>query len=185
MDGYLKGRVLLAKEEGRPMQGYTTHTRRQWQRQPSKIPISLVSEANHLKAHDSAITVDISPRGASVQTKLALVPGEWLKVAANGESTQAIAAHVVWVREDESGHSTFAGLEFLNTPAASNGPAIKSVDISGDLAEATTETDVSNCCPKCRDTYYQATPRRWYERLMKRPQMARCFNCQHRFPLPY
>jgi hypothetical protein len=112
MDVHLKGRVLLVKEEGRPMQEYTSHTRRQWQRQRSKIPISLILEDVPFKAHDSAITVDISPRGASVRTKLALVRGEWLKVATNGEFTQAMAAIVVWVRYDESSHLTSAGLEF-------------------------------------------------------------------------
>ena len=90
----------------------TSHTRRQWQRQPSDIPISLILEDVPFKAHDSAITVDISPRGASGRTKLALVRGEWLKVATNGEFTQAMAAIVVWVRYDESSHSTCAGLEF-------------------------------------------------------------------------
>ena len=167
------------------MQENTSHTPRRCERQPSKIPIGLVLDYDYLKADNSALAVDISPRGASVRTKLALVPGEWVKVVANGEISHAVAAHVVWVREDESGHSTLAGLEFLNTPAASNGPEIKSVGISGDLAEASTKTDISNCCPKCRDTYYRATRRRWYERLMKRPKMARCFNCHHRFPLPY
>jgi len=92
------------------------HTPRRWQRQPSKIPISLQLEYDHLKADDSALAVDISPRGASIQTKLALVPGVWLKVAGKGEISHAVAAHVVWVREDESGHSTSAGLElFLDT----------------------------------------------------------------------
>src|ERR1039458_4612728 len=37
--------------------------------------------------------------------------------------------------------------------AASNGPEIKSVGTSGDLAEAFAETDFSNCCPKCRSTH--------------------------------
>ena len=91
----------------------TSHTPRRCERQPSKIPISLVLEADPFKADDSAITVDISPRGASVRTKLALVPGDWVKVAAKGEFKQAIAALVVWVREDESSHSTFAGLELF------------------------------------------------------------------------
>ena len=95
------------------MQEYTTHSRRQWQRQPSNIPISLELEYDHLKADNSALAVDICPRGASVQTKLALVRGEWLKVAAIGEISHAVAAHVVWVREDESGHSTSAGLELF------------------------------------------------------------------------
>jgi hypothetical protein len=132
----------------------------------------------------SATAVDISVPGASVRTKLALVPREWLKVAVTGEISHAVAALVAWVREDESSHSTLAGLEFLNTPAASNGPEIKSVGNSGDLADAHKETTFADCCPKCTSTSYRASRRRWYERLMKRPKMARCSNCHHRFPYP-
>ena len=95
------------------MQENTSYTPRRWQRQPSNIPISLVLEADPFKADDSAITVEISPRGASVRTKLALVQGEWVEVVANGELSRAVAAHVVWVREDESSHSNFAGLELF------------------------------------------------------------------------
>src|SRR5580692_6666912 len=104
-------RARVQEEEGRPMQENTSHTRRRWQRQPSNIPIIIALEEDLLKADDSAITVDISPRGASVRTKLALVLGDWVKVAAKGKFTHAIAALVVWVREDESSQSTFAGLE--------------------------------------------------------------------------
>ena len=95
------------------MQENTPHTPRRWQRQPSSIPISIVMEDDPSKADDSAITLDISPRGASIRTKLALVLGDWVKVAAKGEIMHAIAALVVWVREDESGHSISAGLELF------------------------------------------------------------------------
>ena len=91
----------------------TSYIPRQWHRQASSIPISLTLEDAPFKADDSAITLDISPRGVSVRTKLALVLGDWVKVAAKEESTQAIAALVVWVREDESDHSTLAGLELF------------------------------------------------------------------------
>ena len=95
------------------MQENASHTPRRCERQPASIPISLVLETNPFKADDLAITVDISPRGASVRTKLALVLGDWVKVAAKEESTQVIAALVVWVREEESSHSTLAGLELF------------------------------------------------------------------------
>jgi hypothetical protein len=95
------------------MQENTCHTPRRWQRQPSKIQISLGLEYDRLKADESATAIDISPSGVSVRTKLALVPGEWVKVAAKGEFKHAIPAHVVWTREDESGHSTCAGLELF------------------------------------------------------------------------
>jgi hypothetical protein len=73
MDGHLKRRVMLVKEEGRPMPENTSYTPRRWQRQPSKIPISLVLETDPFKADDSAITVDISRRGASVLTNAGAV----------------------------------------------------------------------------------------------------------------
>ena len=94
------------------MQEDTIHTRRQWQRQLSKLPIGLILEDVLFRTHDSAITVDICPRGASVQTKLALAPGEWLTVATTSEFTQATGAMVVWVRFDHINHLTSAGLEF-------------------------------------------------------------------------
>ena len=92
------------------MQEYTSHTPRRCERQPASIPISLALESDPFKADDSAITVDISPRGASVRTNLALAPGVWVKVVAKGEFAQAFPALVVWVREDESSHSILAGL---------------------------------------------------------------------------
>ena len=91
---------------------------RQWERQPATIPIRLVLKADHFKADDSAITVDISLRGARVRTKLALVPGEWVGFVAKGEFPHAIPSRVVWVQEDKSSHWTYAGLEFLDTLAA-------------------------------------------------------------------
>jgi hypothetical protein len=67
----------------------------------------------NFKADDSATTVDVSLRGAKVETSLALVPGEWVGVIPKGEFPHAIPARVVWVREDESSHFTVAGLEFI------------------------------------------------------------------------
>jgi hypothetical protein len=39
-------------------------------------------------------------------------------------------------------------------------------------------------CPKCGGSVYRRSHRRWYERLLKRPKMARCMKCKHRFPYP-
>ncbi len=87
---------------------------RRWDRQPASIPISLVLKPEEFKSDDSAVTLDISLRGARVRTKLTLVPGEWVGVVAKGEFPHAIPTRVVWVREDESTHWTLAGLEFIN-----------------------------------------------------------------------
>jgi hypothetical protein len=95
------------------MQENTSYTPRRWERQPAAIPISLVSEADPSKADDSATTVDVCLRGVGVRTKLALVRGEWVGVVAKGKYPRSIPALVVWVRKDESSHSTFAGLEFF------------------------------------------------------------------------
>jgi hypothetical protein len=96
------------------MQTNTSVPPRRWERQPATIPISLVLKADHFKADNSAITVDISLHGAEVRTNLALVPGEWVGVVPKGEFPHAIPTHVVWVREDEASRWTFAGLEFLD-----------------------------------------------------------------------
>ena len=90
----------------------TSHTPRRWERQPAAVPISLVMEADPSKADDSAVTVDISVRGASVRTNLTLVRGEWVKVVGKGQYPRPIPALVAWVREDESSHLTLAGLDF-------------------------------------------------------------------------
>ena len=93
------------------MQEHTSRPPRRWERQPATVPISLAMEADPSKVDDSAITVDISVRGASVRTNLALVRGEWVKVVAKGKSPRSIPALVIWVQNDESSHSTLAGLE--------------------------------------------------------------------------
>ena len=98
------------------MQENSSRIPRRWEREPATIPISLVSEADPLKADDSAITVDVSLRGVSVRTKLALVRGEWVGVVAKGKYPHSIPGLVVWVRKEESSRSTFAGLEFIQTP---------------------------------------------------------------------
>ena len=98
------------------MQENICHTRRQWQRQPSKIPISLVLKAENLTEDNSATIIDFSLRGVGVLTTLALVPGERARIVAKGEFPDAIPTRVAWVREDEdeSSHWRFAGLEFLD-----------------------------------------------------------------------
>ena len=72
------------------MQTNTSVPPRRWERQPASIPISLVLKADHFKADNSAITVDISLHGAEVRTNLALVPGEWVGVVPKGEFPHAI-----------------------------------------------------------------------------------------------
>ncbi|MGA2982447.1 MAG: PilZ domain-containing protein [Terriglobia bacterium] len=86
---------------------------RRWERKPAAIQVSLVLRAEDFKVDDDATTVDISLRGVGVRTALALVPGEWVGVVAKGEFPHAIPTRVVWVREEESGFWTLAGLEFL------------------------------------------------------------------------
>jgi len=53
------------------------------------------------------------------------------------------------------------------------------------VAEETDELEDYHLCPKCGSTIYRRSRRRWYERLAKRPRMARCLKCDHRFPYPH
>lgn len=97
------------------MPSNTPANSRRWERQTATILVSLVLKPESHKKDGRATTIDISLRGMSVQTSLALVPGEWVGIVAKGEFPQAIPARVVWAREDQPSKWTFAGLEFLPT----------------------------------------------------------------------
>jgi hypothetical protein len=98
------------------MQTNATVLSRRWERQPATISISLVLKTENLTADDAAGVIDFSLRGVGVLTSLELVPGERVRIIANGEFPDAISARVAWVREDadEPSHWRFAGLEFLD-----------------------------------------------------------------------
>jgi hypothetical protein len=86
---------------------------RRSERESASIPITLVTRPEVFRQDEEAITIDTSLHGMKVRTALSLVPGEWVGVIAKGEFPHAIPAHVVWVREDESSHWIFAGIEFV------------------------------------------------------------------------
>ncbi len=97
------------------MQTNTSAPARRFERRLTTIPVKLVIKADYSKVDDSAIAVDISPRGACVRTKLQLDPGDWVGVIPKDGFTYAIPTRAVWVREDEFTHWTFVGLEFFKT----------------------------------------------------------------------
>ena len=96
------------------MQSNTAASDRRWERQATETPINLVLDPTRFKSDNSAITLDISIRGARVQTKLTLAPGDWVGVVPKGDFPHAIPARVVWAREDSYTHWTLAGLEFID-----------------------------------------------------------------------
>ncbi len=93
---------------------------RRWERRPATIPTSFVLKAENLAVDDSAAIIDFSLRGVGVLTTLSLVPGERVRIVADGEFPDAVPTRVIWVREDEdeSSHWNFARLEFLLTSGA-------------------------------------------------------------------
>jgi rubredoxin len=73
------------------------------------------------------------------------------------------------------------------TPAfarASIGSGTLSTPTPVSVADAYDEVDDDGCCPDCGSTFYRRSRRRFFERLLKRPRMARCLRCNHRFPYP-
>jgi len=92
------------------------HTRR-CARKSKLMPISLVVKGEHFQSDSSAFTLDISPNGASIRTKLELLPGDCVGVVPKGDIACSLPARAVWVREDKF-KWTYAGLEFLDAKEA-------------------------------------------------------------------
>jgi len=87
-------------------------------------------------------------------------------------------------RRDAEASKTSGG-----TPASSSeelrGNEASPRTISIGVADVTNEVEGYRLCPKCGSTLYRRSRRRWWERLIKRPRMARCRKCDHRFPYPH
>ena len=67
------------------------------------------------------------------------------------------------------------------TPPQTNPPP--DATTSG-VALATDDVQDYKLCPKCGSTIYRRSRRRWYERWLSRPKMARCLKCGERFRFP-
>jgi hypothetical protein len=85
---------------------------RRWERATITIPVTLVLKAGKPKSDTFTATINVCLSGASVRTALALVPKQEVAIVIRGQFTQTVAARVAWVRRDESGNSTIAGLKF-------------------------------------------------------------------------
>jgi len=55
---------------------------------------------------------------------------------------------------------------------------------SGRGADVDTGVEESGLCPKCGSAAFRRSRRKWYEKIFKRPRMARCLKCRRRFPYP-
>jgi len=88
------------------------------EREQVTMPVSLVLRSQDRQATYEASTIDLSLGGASIQTYLELVPGEWVGVMPKTQFPYAIPSRVVWVRpQDAAGLFYQAGLKFLDTRA--------------------------------------------------------------------
>lgn len=67
---------------------------------------------------------------------------------------------------------------------ASTGRGTLETATSISVAEPGDAVDDDHYCPECGSTSYRRSRRRFYERLLRRPRMARCMRCNHRFPYP-
>jgi hypothetical protein len=81
---------------------------------------------------------------------------------------------------------TSEGTMASHSPEESSRPVPEPSRPSIGVAVAPEEDEEYGFCPKCMSTAYRRTRRRWYEKwLLKRPRMARCLKCNHRFPYPH
>jgi hypothetical protein len=80
---------------------------------------------------------------------------------------------------------THGGRMDSNSSEETNGVGVQTGGRSVGVAEASEEVVDYHLCPKCGSTIYRRSRRRWWERLIRRPRMARCLKCDHRFPYPH
>jgi hypothetical protein len=74
--------------------------------------------------------------------------------------------------ESNSSEETSRSREQASEPSAGEG-------------ERSQEVEDYRLCPKCGSILYRRSRRRWWERMIGRPRMARCLRCDHRFPYPH
>ena len=87
-------------------------TRRRTERKVAKIAIVVFVDKETDREGSDAVTVDVSVRGARIQSDLTLTPGQMVEVVpVNG--SDPVAARVVWVGKPASELQGQAGLEFL------------------------------------------------------------------------
>lgn len=87
-------------------------------------------------------------------------------------------------KDAAAGETSEANMAFESTDEASGFEA-QPVESSIGVAEAPEEEkDDYYLCPKCGGTIFRRSRRRWYEKMLHRPRMARCMKCTHRFPYP-
>jgi hypothetical protein len=65
-------------------------------------------------------------------------------------------------------------------------PVVAKASTSVGVAQAAEEVEEEYpCCPKCGSESFRRSRRKFYERWLHRPRMARCRTCGHRFPYPH
>jgi hypothetical protein len=52
------------------------------------------------------------------------------------------------------------------------------------VADLFDEAEPYRICTRCGSALYRRSRRRWLERVLNRPKMARCLKCGNRFPYP-
>jgi hypothetical protein len=92
-----------------------------------------------------------------------------------------ISAVSRWVPTQPAAPAPEIGVGFAHAPVERG--ALEAATSVG-VAEADDMVDDHGCCPDCGSTFYRRSRRRFFERLMRRPPMARCLRCGHRFPHP-
>jgi len=102
------------------------------------------------------------------------------------ELAQSFHRHVAQASGDTSATlKRYGGTMPANASEEPRGSDAHSPTTVTKVAEPQDAVDDYRLCPKCGSTVYRRSRRRWYERLVKRPKMARCLKCDNRFPYPH
>jgi hypothetical protein len=86
--------------------------RRQHTRAPSSQPVTITVDTEP-DYGVYALTLDISPSGARLQTEAYLQEGQQITLTRNGTAAQKVPSQVVWARGPGNGHAREVGVAFL------------------------------------------------------------------------
>lgn len=86
---------------------------RRYARRSAELPIKLLVHTGDLPVTEDALVTDLTQQGARIFSRMALAPGQILRVFPSEGIRYAVPGRVVWSRTIPAANGHEAGLEFI------------------------------------------------------------------------